>query len=57
MEVAEASRRILDGVRRRQPFVAFPPNGVRRVRLLRWLPCGASDWLLVRALRSISLKK
>src|SRR5262249_46603005 len=53
MEPAEASRHILEAIRRRRPFVAFPRWAARQGRLLRWLPCRASDWLLVRAMRRI----
>jgi NAD(P)-dependent dehydrogenase (short-subunit alcohol dehydrogenase family) len=48
LEVEDAARRILDAIRRRRPFYAFPGPAVRRVGLLRWLPCSASDWLLHR---------
>jgi NAD(P)-dependent dehydrogenase (short-subunit alcohol dehydrogenase family) len=50
MEVDEAARRILDAVRRRRLFCAFPRQLTRRVRLLRWLPCGMSDWIIARLL-------
>jgi NAD(P)-dependent dehydrogenase (short-subunit alcohol dehydrogenase family) len=50
MEVDDAARRIVEAVRRRRPFYAFPPPAARRVRLLRWLPCGLSDWALRRLL-------
>jgi short-subunit dehydrogenase len=52
MEVEDAARRIVEAIRRRRPFYAFPPPAARRVRLLRWLPCGVSDWALRRLLRS-----
>jgi short-subunit dehydrogenase len=51
MEVSEASRRILDAVRKKRPFYAFPRNMVRRVRLLAWLPASWADWLIRRMLR------
>jgi short-subunit dehydrogenase len=53
MEVEDAARLILEGIRRRKPFVAFPRASVRQVRLLRWLPSGLSDWLLERRWRKI----
>jgi NAD(P)-dependent dehydrogenase (short-subunit alcohol dehydrogenase family) len=52
MEVEDAARRIVEAIRRRRPFYAFPPRAARRVRLLRWLPPGMSDWALRRLLRS-----
>jgi NAD(P)-dependent dehydrogenase (short-subunit alcohol dehydrogenase family) len=52
MEVEDAARHIVEVVRQRRPFVAFPPPAARRVGLLRWLPCGVSDWALRRLLRS-----
>ena len=56
MEPQHAVRRILDAVRRRRTFFAFPRPTVRRVRLLRWLPAGASDWL-VRQMMAAFAKK
>src|SRR5438552_1067517 len=53
MDVADAARRILRAVRRRRPFFAFPAGSVRRVRLLKWLPCGASDWLVGSMVRKV----
>jgi len=56
LEPADAARRILRAVRRRRPFLAFPGSSARRLRLLRWLPCAASDWLTFRVLKSLSKK-
>lgn len=53
MDAAEAARLIVDAVRRGRPFYAFPSQAVRRVRLLNWLPSSASDWLMLRILRSL----
>lgn len=50
LEVDDAARRIVAAVRRGLPFYAFPGPMVRRVRLLRWLPCGLGDWALRRML-------
>jgi NAD(P)-dependent dehydrogenase (short-subunit alcohol dehydrogenase family) len=50
LEVEDAARRILDAIRRRKAHVAFPPSSAIRVRLLRWLPAGLSDWLIGRLL-------
>ncbi len=54
MDPQVAVGRILDAVRRRQPFFAFPAPSVRRVRLLRWLPVGASDWLVRRMMAAFA---
>jgi NAD(P)-dependent dehydrogenase (short-subunit alcohol dehydrogenase family) len=56
MELPVAAERILNAIRRRRSFYAFPPKGRWRVRLLHWLPCGLSDWLTLQALRGISRK-
>jgi short-subunit dehydrogenase len=53
MEVADAARRIVEALRRRRPFIAFPTAAARQVRLLRWLPSGLSDWLVQRAVRKM----
>jgi NAD(P)-dependent dehydrogenase (short-subunit alcohol dehydrogenase family) len=50
MEVEEAARRIVAGLRARRPFVAFPAGLVWQVRLLRYLPRAVSDWMAYRAL-------
>jgi len=52
----EAARKILRAVRAGRPFIAFPRPSVNRLRLLRWLPCGPSDWLMARVLRSLATK-
>jgi NAD(P)-dependent dehydrogenase (short-subunit alcohol dehydrogenase family) len=54
MEVGDAARRIVEAVRRRRAFVAFPFPSAWRVRLLRWLPCGASDWLIGRMVQGMA---
>src|SRR5207244_3368981 len=54
MEVGDAARRIVEAVRRRREFFAFPPPAAWRVRLLRWLPCGASDWLVRRMVERLA---
>ena len=51
LEVDEAVRRILGAVRRRAAFYAFPGASVRRLRLIRWLPTRAGDWLVARMLK------
>jgi NAD(P)-dependent dehydrogenase (short-subunit alcohol dehydrogenase family) len=56
LEAPDAARRIVEAIRRRRPFYAFPAPAARRLRLLRWLPAGASDWLLYRVVRSLARK-
>jgi NAD(P)-dependent dehydrogenase (short-subunit alcohol dehydrogenase family) len=56
MDPEEAVRRILDAVRRRRPYFAFPAPTLRRVRLLRWLPAGTSDWLVRRMMAAFAKK-
>jgi NAD(P)-dependent dehydrogenase (short-subunit alcohol dehydrogenase family) len=51
MEVEYAAKIILDAIRRRRPFIAFPAHQVWQVRLLRHLPGPISDWLTRRHLR------
>jgi NAD(P)-dependent dehydrogenase (short-subunit alcohol dehydrogenase family) len=57
MEVPDAAQRILKAIRRRRPFAAFPASSAWKVRLLAWLPCGASDWLTRQFLRRLSRKE
>jgi NAD(P)-dependent dehydrogenase (short-subunit alcohol dehydrogenase family) len=54
MDVAYAARQIADAIRARRKFFAFPRPGVWRLRLLRWLPAGLSDWMAERALRRLT---
>jgi NAD(P)-dependent dehydrogenase (short-subunit alcohol dehydrogenase family) len=54
LEVEEAVRRMLAGIRRRRPLVTFPRSDAFRVRLLRWLPCRLSDWLVRRLAARLS---
>jgi NAD(P)-dependent dehydrogenase (short-subunit alcohol dehydrogenase family) len=51
MTVEDAVRRIVDAIRARRTFVAFPGGTVWQVRLLRYLPLRAGDWLAYRLLR------
>jgi NAD(P)-dependent dehydrogenase (short-subunit alcohol dehydrogenase family) len=45
MDVESAAEVILEAIRRRAPFIAFPPRLVWQLRLLRYLPRPISDWL------------
>jgi NAD(P)-dependent dehydrogenase (short-subunit alcohol dehydrogenase family) len=56
MEPDYAARKIVEALRRRRPFFAFPGATCRRVRLLRWLPAGASDWLVRRMMAAFAGK-
>jgi NAD(P)-dependent dehydrogenase (short-subunit alcohol dehydrogenase family) len=56
MEVGEAVRRMLAAVRARRPFLAFPARDAWQVRLLRYLPRPAGDWLAARLLRRVTQK-
>lgn len=53
MEVDHAVTQILGAVARRTPFFAFPGSSARRIRIAGMLPCGVSDWLVFRMLRSL----
>jgi len=50
MEVTDATARIVKAIEQRRAYYAFPPVMVRRLRLLKWLPAGISDWLTLRAM-------
>jgi short-subunit dehydrogenase len=56
LDVEDAARRIVQAIRRRKAFFAFPSGDARSVRLLRWLPCGISDWLVARLFRKLTKK-
>jgi NAD(P)-dependent dehydrogenase (short-subunit alcohol dehydrogenase family) len=45
MEVGQAAEVILEAIRRRTPFIAFPPRLVWQLRMLRYLPRPIGDWL------------
>jgi NAD(P)-dependent dehydrogenase (short-subunit alcohol dehydrogenase family) len=51
MTVEEAVRRMVQAIRARKTFVAFPAGTVWQVRLLRYLPLRVGDWLAYRLLR------
>jgi short-subunit dehydrogenase len=54
LEVEDAARRILDAVRKGTRFTAFPLGLAWQVRLLRWLPARASDWVVARMMRRLA---
>jgi NAD(P)-dependent dehydrogenase (short-subunit alcohol dehydrogenase family) len=46
MELPIAARLILEAIRRKRPYYAFPTSAVWRMRILRWLPLGVADrWI------------
>ncbi len=53
LDVPDATRRILDAIRRRRAYCCFPPSNLWRVRLLRWLPTRWSDGVVRRLLATI----
>jgi NAD(P)-dependent dehydrogenase (short-subunit alcohol dehydrogenase family) len=53
MSVEYACKIILNAVRRRTPYLAFPAHMVRGVWLLRYLPRSVSDWLVRRRLKQM----
>jgi NAD(P)-dependent dehydrogenase (short-subunit alcohol dehydrogenase family) len=57
MEPEYAVRRILDAVRQRRKYFAFPAPTLRRARLLRWLPAAASDWAVRRMMAAFASKE
>ncbi len=50
LSAEDAARRIRTALHRRRAFYAFPPGDVWPVRLLRYLPRSAADWLAHRLL-------
>jgi NAD(P)-dependent dehydrogenase (short-subunit alcohol dehydrogenase family) len=54
LEVEDAARRIVEAIRRRDAYFAFPRPSLWRVRLLRWLPAGLSDWMAERAIQRLT---
>ena len=50
MSLEYAGGVILDAIRRKKAFVAFPRRMVWRVQMLRYLPRSWSDWLIRRDL-------
>jgi NAD(P)-dependent dehydrogenase (short-subunit alcohol dehydrogenase family) len=55
IEVEDASRRILEAVRKRRRFAAFPRGMSWPLQLLGWLPSGPSDWVVGRIFRLAKL--
>ncbi len=57
MEPEYAVSRILDAVRQRRTYFAFPAPTLRRARLLRWLPASLSDWAVRRMMAAFAKKE
>ena len=57
MEVEAATQLILEAIRRRRPFYAFPRSTAWRLRLLRWLPASLSDWVVRRMLARMARRE
>lgn len=53
MEVEDAVRIIVAGLRRRKPFLAFPTRSAWQARLLRYTPLSISDWLIRQWMRKM----
>jgi len=51
MEVEVATRKIIEGLRRRQALVAFPGRDTWPLRILRCLPTRWADWVINRRFR------
>jgi short-subunit dehydrogenase len=57
MELPYAAARIVAAIRARRAFLAFPGTAAWQVRLLKWLPCRTSDWLMTRMLKRLLRKE
>jgi NAD(P)-dependent dehydrogenase (short-subunit alcohol dehydrogenase family) len=57
MELDYAARQIVEAVRRKRKFFAFPGASARRVGLMRLLPTGMSDWIVRRMIAMYGMKK
>jgi NAD(P)-dependent dehydrogenase (short-subunit alcohol dehydrogenase family) len=56
LELEDAVQRIIKAIRGRRSLFAFPRSSAFKVRLLRWLPPGMSDWLLGKMQKQIEKK-
>jgi short-subunit dehydrogenase len=53
MDLDYAAGRIVEAIRAEKEFFAFPGQSRRRMRLLRWLPSGLSDWLVLQVVKRL----
>lgn len=51
MDLPYAAERIVDAIRKRKTYVAFPAGLRSFLSILRWLPCGMSDWLTMQLVK------
>ncbi len=56
MELTDAVPRMIQAIRRRRSYHAFPFRSAWQVRLLKYLPRSWSDWLTYRAFRDLERK-
>jgi NAD(P)-dependent dehydrogenase (short-subunit alcohol dehydrogenase family) len=53
MDLDYAVGRIVVAIRAEKEFFAFPGQSRRRMQLLRWLPSGLSDWLVLQVVKRL----
>lgn len=53
MDLPVAAEMMMNAIRRRLPYYAFPKPAARQLALLKWLPCGLSDRLTIRRMQGI----
>jgi NAD(P)-dependent dehydrogenase (short-subunit alcohol dehydrogenase family) len=54
MDVESSVRRIIEAIRAKKTFYAFPFGPTMQVRLLKWLPPRWSDWMMARAVKRLA---
>ena len=57
MELEDAVRRIVEAIRARKPFVAFPRGTAWQARLLKYSPRPLADWLIRRWVHKMNREK
>jgi NAD(P)-dependent dehydrogenase (short-subunit alcohol dehydrogenase family) len=57
LEVEAAVSLMVEAIRRKRPYLAFPAGAVWQMRLLRYLPRPLSDWMTGRLLRGFRGKR
>ena len=57
MEIDGAVARMVKALRQRRAYIAFPTRASWQLSLLRWLPCGLSDWMIRRKFRQMLAQK
>ena len=56
LELESAAKTMLEAIRNKRLFVAFPSRLVRQLRFIRSLPFAWADWLIARSLRKMKKK-